>query len=261
MDPLELVAFVAWCFVVALAGGLVGLVLGNIRLPLVLLLASSPAAGAGANIGISGVAALTAATVHVRAGRINWRLFAWMAPPSMAGAVAGGYLSGLLPADVLLVIIGALLLYFGIDLIRRQLRPAPSPVPDRSDEATEEPSGGVDIRAAVVTGAVIGLLGGLVGLILGSLRMPALLRYVGETPARAVGTNLTVGVCVGIAGVIGHAPEGVDWDLLAIGGAASVPGALIGARLTGRLSEHQLLLAIGAVLVVAGAATAVQALS
>src|ERR671915_469574 len=105
MDALELVAFVAWCFVVALATS---------GLPLVLLPPPPPAAGAGANIGISGVAALTAATVHVRAGRINWRLFGWMAPPSMAGAVLGGYLSGLLPGDVLLVIIGALLLYFGI---------------------------------------------------------------------------------------------------------------------------------------------------
>ena len=243
MGPLELVAFVAWCFVVALAGGLVGLVLGNIRLPLVLLLASSPAAGAGANIGVSGVAALTAATVHVRAGRINWRLFAWMAPPSIVGALAGGYLSGLLPEDALLAIIGALLLYFGIDLLR-----PPNP--------GERP---LDIRAAVVSGAIIGLLGGVVGLILGALRMPALLRYVGETPARAVGTNLAVGVCVGVAGVIGHTPEGVDWDLLAIGAAASVPGALLGARLTGRLSERQLLRAIGAVLVVAGSATVLQA--
>jgi uncharacterized membrane protein YfcA len=42
--------------------------------------------------------------------------------------------------------------------------------------------------------------------------------------------------------------------------AATVPGALLGARLTGRLSEQQLLRAIGAVLVVAGAATALQAL-
>ena len=67
----------------------VGLVLGNIRLPAVLLVASSPAAGAGANIGISGVAAFAAAVAHIRAGRINWRLFAWMAPPSMAGAVVG----------------------------------------------------------------------------------------------------------------------------------------------------------------------------
>src|ERR671918_2114682 len=93
MDPLELVALGLWCFAVALAGGLVGLVLGNIRLAAVLLVASSPAAGAGANIGISGIAALTAAATHIRAGRINWRLFAWMAPPSMAGGGVGGVIS------------------------------------------------------------------------------------------------------------------------------------------------------------------------
>jgi uncharacterized protein len=253
VDVLELTAFVAWCFAVALAGGLVGLVLGNIRLPLVLLLASSPAAGAGANIGISGVAALTAATVHVRAGRINWRLFGWMAPPSMAGAVVGGYVSGVLPEELLLGIIGALLLYFGIDLLR--------PRPQTHRATPEAGAAGLDIRAAVISGALIGLLGGLVGLILGALRMPALLRYVGETPARAVGTNLAVGVCVGAAGVVGHTPEGVDWDLLGIGAAASVPGALLGARLTGRLSERQLLKAIGGVLVVAGCATLAQALT
>ena len=251
MDPLELIAFCAWCFAVALAGGVVGLVLGNIRLPAVLLVASHPAAGAGANVGISGVAALAAAIVHVRAGRINWRLFAWMAPPSMVGAVVGGYLSGLLPDTALLVAIGVVLVYFGIDLLREKKGPR-----RRSTPAGED----LDIRAAVLTGAGVGLLGGFVGLILGSLRMPALLRYVGETPARAVGTNLTVGVCVGIAGVIGHTPDGVDWNLLAIGSAASVPGALLGARLTGRLSERQLLRAVGAVLVVAGATTALQAL-
>jgi uncharacterized membrane protein YfcA len=39
-----------------------------------------------------------------------------------------------------------------------------------------------------------------------------------------------------------------------------VPGALLGARLTGRLSERQLLRAIGVVLVVAGLATVLQAI-
>jgi uncharacterized membrane protein YfcA len=39
-----------------------------------------------------------------------------------------------------------------------------------------------------------------------------------------------------------------------------VPGALLGARLTGRLSEEQLLRAVGAVLVVAGAGMVVQVL-
>jgi uncharacterized protein len=250
VDPLELVALCLWCFVVALIGGLVGLVLGNVRLPAVLLLASSPAAGAGANIGISGVAALTAAATHIRAGRINWRLFAWMAPPSMAGAVAGGWLSGAVPDDALLLVIGVVLLYFGIDLLRPSASPAVRPA-----------GGGLDMRAAVVSGALIGLIGGFVGLILGALRMPALLRYVGETPARAVGTNLAVGVCVGAAGVIGHMPAGVDWDLLAVCAAASIPGALLGARLTGRLSEQTLLRSIGAVLVAAGATTIAQALT
>jgi hypothetical protein len=40
---------------VAVAGGLVGLVLGNIRLPFTLVLASSAAAGTGANLLISAV--------------------------------------------------------------------------------------------------------------------------------------------------------------------------------------------------------------
>jgi uncharacterized protein len=247
MDALEIVALCVWCFLVAVTGGALGLVLGNIRLPAVLLAAGAPAAGAGANIGISGVAAFTAALVHIRAGRINWRLFAWMAPPSMVGAVIGGLISGAIPDTALLLAIGATLVYFGVDLLRH--RPARG----------EREHDGIDIRAAVVSGALIGLLGGFVGLILGALRMPALLRWVGEAPAKAVGTNLAVGFWVGVAGVAGHLPGGVDWTALGAGAAASVPGALLGARLTGRMSERQLLRAIGAVLVVAGAATVVQA--
>jgi uncharacterized membrane protein YfcA len=116
---------------------------------------------------------------------------------------------------------------------------------------------GLDIPVAVISGAVIGLLGGVVGLILGSLRMPAMVRFVGEEPARAVGTNVTVGFVVGVAGVIGHLPsDSPDWDVLAIGALASIPGALIGSRLTGRLSEQELLRAIGVVLLIAAAASA-----
>ena len=83
--------------------------------------------------------------------------------------------------------------------------------------------------------------------------MPALLRLVGEAPSRAVGTNLTVGVLVAGRACWGTCPAAPDWDLLALGAAASVPGALLGARLTGRLSERQLVRAIAAALIVAGA--------
>jgi uncharacterized membrane protein YfcA len=248
MTGLELVGVAAWSFAVAVAGGAVGLVLGNLRLPLFLLAASSPASAGGANIAVSGIAAATASTTHIRAGRINWRLFGWMAPPSVAGALAGGYFAGRVPRTALLLAIAAVLVYSGLDLLLR------TGTSVRTREAPHVPS-------AVLSGAVIGLLGGFVGLILGSLRMPALLRLVGEPPSRAVGTNLAVGVVVGAAGLLGHLPSAApDWRLIAVGGAASVPGALLGARLTGRLSDLALVQAIGAILLVAGTAAAVQAL-
>jgi uncharacterized membrane protein YfcA len=246
LHALLLVAVGLWCFVTALAGGLVGLVLGNLRLPVLVLAASSPAAGAGANIGVSAVSALAAAVSHIRAGRIDWRLFAWMAPPSMAGAVIGGLLSGVVSENALLVVIGVTLLVFGVDLLRSK------------PGGRQIDLGGFSARAAILTGALIGVLGGFVGLILGALRLPALLRFVGAEPFRAVGTNAAVGFCLGVAGVFGHLPGGVDWTLLGVGAATSVPGAILGARLTGRLDERQLFRAVGLVLLVAGTAMILQ---
>jgi uncharacterized membrane protein YfcA len=246
VHPLTLAAVGVWCFIVAFAGGLLGLVLGNIRLPILLLAGSNPAAVGGANIAVSGLAAAAGSISHIRARRVHWRLVAWMAPPSVAGAVGGGYAAGHLPANTLRIVIGATLLVFGIDLLRP--RRSPMPVPQA------EP----DLRAAVIAGAVIGAIGGLIGLILGTLRVPALIRWVGEEPARAVGTNLVVGIAVGAAGLLGHLPGGVDWTLLAVGGATSVPGALLGSRYTGRLSAEGLLRAIGVILLISGSITIVR---
>jgi uncharacterized membrane protein YfcA len=243
VHALTLAAVGVWCFIVAFAGGLLGLVLGNIRLPILLLAGSNPAAVGGANIAVSGLAAAAGSIVHIRARRVDWRLVAWMVPPSIVGAVGGGYAAGHLPGNTLRIVIGAALLVFGVDLLR----------PRRN--ATPPPRAEPNLRAAVVAGAAIGAIGGLIGLILGALRVPALIRWVGEEPARAVGTNLVVGIAVGAAGLLGHVPNGVDWTLLAVGGAASVPGALLGSRYTGRLSTPALLRAIGVILLVSGTIT------
>ena len=231
-DPLLLAAFALWCFVVALAGGLAGLVLGNIRLPAALALASSPAAGAGANIGISAVAA--AAGVDRPHPRRPGELAAVRLAASAVGGRRGGGRADLGRA---VAERPAGRDRRGAPLLRD--RPAAAEACAQASAAPGEPA------ITVAIGLGIGLLGGLVGLILGSLRMPAMIRWLGEPPARAMGTNLAVGFWVGIAGVLGHAPGGVDWGLLGIGAAASIPGALLGARLTGRLSERRLLQAVG----------------
>jgi uncharacterized membrane protein YfcA len=98
-----------------------------------------------------------------------------------------------------------------------------------------------------------------VGVILGTLRMPALLRSVGLTAHRAVGTNLVVGFALGVAGFAAHAlrPE-VEWDLLAAGLAGALPGAWLGARATGRFSDRALRRAIGVALIAVALAFAVE---
>jgi uncharacterized membrane protein YfcA len=106
---------------------------------------------------------------------------------------------------------------------------------------------------------VIGFLGGVVGLILGSLRMPALLR-LRRRGTGASGRHQPARRRLRRRGRGRRARSGrIDWVAFAIGAAASVPGALLGARLTGRLDERQLLRAIGIVLLFAGAITLLQA--
>ena len=97
-------------------------------------------------------------------------------------------------------------------------------------------------------------------MILGTLRMPALVRSVGLDVRRAAGTNLVVGFLLGLAGfAVRAASLRVDWAVLTAGLAGALPGGWLGAKATGRYSENALRLALGIVLMVVGVAFAVQA--
>lgn len=168
-----------------------------------------------------------------------------MTPPSVVGAVAGALLTDELPTHLLLALIAVVLAWNGFDLLARPVRGRPS----------DEPR----LVPAVVFGALIGLLGGAVGVILGTLRMPALLRGVGLTAHRAVGTNLLIGFALGLFAFATHAFLGqVEWDLLAAGVAGALPGGWLGAKLTGRLSEETLRRAIGVALIAIAVAFVVE---
>ena len=90
--------------------------------------------------------------------------------------------------------------------------------------------------------------------------MPVLLRGVGMTAAKAVGTNLVVGFAVGAVGLAAHAAAargrvGAARRRRAGGGRRR----LVRREVTGRLSELFLRRAIGIALIVIAAALAVEA--
>jgi uncharacterized membrane protein YfcA len=225
---------------------MLGLVLGTLRLPFVILATGSPLAAAGTNIAISAAAAGAGGLRHAREGRVDWRVVAWMAPPSVVGAVVGALIAGDVSEVLLYWLIAAVLLWSGIDLALRPIAPRPR-------EHLRAGRGGV-------LAFLIGVLGGAVGVILGTLRMPALVRSVGLDVRRAAGTNLVVGFLLGVAGFATYtAAEGVDWGVLAAGLAGALPGGWLGARATGRIAERTLRLTLGVVLLVVAASFAVQA--
>jgi len=223
-------------------------VLGTLRLPLIVVATGSPLAAAGTNVAISAASAAAGAVRHLREGRVDWRIVAWMAPPSMAGAIAGAALAGVVPEALLYGVVAAVLLWSGIDLALRPIEP----------RAREEPRR----TPAVVFGLVIGAIGGAAGVILGTLRMPALVRSVGLDVRRAAGTNLVVGFVLGLAAFATHAAAlRVDWAILAAGLAGAIPGGWLGARWTGVASENTLRLALGITLCTVGVAFAVKAVA
>jgi hypothetical protein len=246
VEAWELVLAFAGAFVAGYLGSMLGLVLGTLRLPLIVLATGSPLTAAGTNIAISAAAAAAGGAKHAREGRVDWRVVAWTAPPSVAGAIAGALLADDVSEALLYGLIAAVLVWSGVDLALR-------PIAARPRE-----------RLRVARGALltffVGLLGGAVGVILGTLRMPALVRSVGLDVKSAAGTNLVVGFLLGVAGFVTHsAATGIDWPVLAAGLAGAIPGGWLGARATGRFSENALRIALGVALIVIGIAFAVQA--
>src|SRR5687767_11243675 len=119
-----LLAFVG-SFVAGYFGSMLGLVLGTLRLPLIVLAAGSPLAGAGTNIAISAAAAGAGGWRHARDGRVDWRVVVWMAPPSVAGAILGALLADDVPERVLFAAIALVLFWSAIDLALRPVEPRP----------------------------------------------------------------------------------------------------------------------------------------
>lgn len=248
----------AFSFAVGVLGGFVGLALGTIRLPMMLLLGMAAPIAGGTNILVSGLASLAGAARHWREGRVNLRIVLVMGVPACIGALIGGFMSDAAPTGLLIALAGLLVFWQGVEfliMVRERSKSGDDQAlfgGELSGSAGMFTRGRVSAEAGIGLG--VGLLGGAVGLILGSIRLPALIRILRVDPRIAAGTNLFIGVLIGASGWVGHVINGqVDYALLALMGAAAMVGSYYGAKLTGRVRLNGLLLAMGVVLMIVGA--------
>jgi uncharacterized protein len=260
-------------FSIGFIGGMVGLVLGAVRFPVVMNVETSISITAGTNLGVSTLGAITAAIRHYRQRNIQYRPFVILAATGAAGAFIGSFLTGYVPVSLLLTAIGVIVLYESFALLegsriknKKKLDNSKRNIGIGNGNkfnasAVSEESGKGDrafsrtkIRFIIlesIIGFGIGILGGLVGLVLGSIRMPAMISILKMEPRFAVGTNLAAASVMGISGLIGHIiSNNIDYIVLIIMGSGAMIGGYLGARYTNRVSERSLKRIIGIVLIV-----------
>jgi uncharacterized membrane protein YfcA len=202
-----------------------------LTVPVLTVIAGLPTRDAIAtSLFVVGVTSIAAVVTHARAGRVCWRTGLGFGAAAMIGGFAGGRLSGLLPAPMLLIGFAAMMLATAIAMLRGR-RAMPS----------GEVAGELPWARVLVHGAVVGAVAGTVGAGGGFLVVPALVLLGGLPMRPAIGTSLLVIAMqsfAALAGHLGHAT--IDWRLASTIALAAVAGSLIGGRYAGRVAPETL---------------------
>ena len=252
----QVLLLAATSFAVGLLGGFVGLALGTMRLPCLLLLGVPPTTAAGTNILVSSLSAFAGGYRHILARRVYWGLVLWMGVPAVVGSFLGGFASSTaVPEGALVLLAGMFVTWQSVEfLIALRQRTRAGSTSSVSPAPTS--AGRIAPRQGLIegiVGLVVGLVGGAVGLILGSVRLPVIVRVLKIDPRLAAGSNLVIGTLMGAFGFIGHGVRGeVDTTLLLVMGAGGMAGAYIGAHFTGRANLNVLILTMSGVLFFVG---------
>jgi uncharacterized protein len=267
-DSLVLGVVALLSFGLSYLGASVGLVFGQLRLPILVYWLGSPTVGAATSLAISAAAALVGAARHAWGGRVDLRLLVTIGVPSALAAWLATRLAVRLDPALVKMSIGVALVLTGGTMLWSLGRPAQGNKVERegggTGEARASDAGGDESGAAVieagasasqlapvtvprmrlllevVVGVLLGFVAGVVGLLLGTLRLPAMMK-LGLHPARAVGTNMAIGSMTGLlAGTAALVDGNVDPWAFGVITPATMMGAYLGASATGKLDKATL---------------------
>jgi len=276
MEMLIMILYAGLGGVIGFIGGLIGLVLGVIRFPFILEAETSASIAAGTNLSVSTVGAISGTINHYRQKNIDFKIFLVIALSGGIGAFIGSFLTNLVSAVILLCLIIIIISYEAMDLMiksRKVSRGANrnydsklvastgSNTIDKEDISNTTSIDSIDghkireISKESGIGFSVGLLGGMVGLVLGSIRMPAMISIL-KLPTRiAIGTNLASSAFMGIVGLIGHLiNNNIDFVILTLMSPTAMLGAFLGSKFTNKINESKMKFVISIVLIVIAAA-------
>ncbi|GAA0561153.1 sulfite exporter TauE/SafE family protein [Paractinoplanes ferrugineus] len=217
--------------------GLTGMGGGALMTPiLVLVFGIPPVAAVSSDLAASAVMKPFGGAVHARRGTVNWQMVGWLCVGSVPSAFLGVLLLRLLGDDAsvqhaIRISLGAALLLAAAGMLLKAWTA-------RRSGASSEPAVKIKVKPlpTLLVGALGGLIVGLTSVGSGSLIIVALLAMYPKLRANdLVGTDLVQAIPLVTSAALGHAFFGdLKLDLAAAVLLGSVPGVLIGSRISSR---------------------------
>jgi uncharacterized membrane protein YfcA len=252
---------VTWQFVLAglfagLLVGMTGMGGGSLMTPiLVFIFGIPPSTAIGTDIAHGAVFKSVGAIQHRRMGNVRARLAGWMLIGSIPASLAGVWLNEKLTErygddakSVLGQVLGAALLFGAVGLIAKSLVQPGGPADDPDWELT-----GRDKVAAILIGLFGGFIVGLTSVGSGVFFGLTLLVVFPLRAHKVVGTDIFhAAILLYVAGAAHWAAGNIDFSILGWLLLGSIPGVLIGGRLTLSIPEQRLRLLLAGILGLAG---------
>ncbi len=229
---------------VGLLGGLFGKGGSAIATPLLALLGIPPIVALASPLPATIPATLAASYVYWRERLIDWRVFAWSVGLGVPATAIGAYATRWIGGRPLVVATEAVITLLGIKFWFW-------PGDPHEQHAARPASEGALATIAIVVGLLSGLLANGGGFLLAPLFVVVLRLSLKQSFA----TSLAVAAVLAVPGTVIHAALGhIDWSVVAVFGATSIPLSFVGARCAIRTNPVHLERAYGAGLAVLGAA-------
>lgn len=249
----------------ALAGGLVGFLVGmtgvgggSLMAPILVLgFGFAPTMAVGTDLWFATITKIVGGTVHRRFGSTDWGIVGRLALGSVPGALLTlGYLTffegGRLETHLLMRLLGAMLVLTSLLVLVKQWALTPLVRVRTMLGRSLRP---IQLGATIAAGFLVGSLVTLTSIGAGAIvAVVLMLLYPLRLNAKSlVGTDIVHAIPLALIAALGHSWLGnVDWRLLMLLLAGSIPGVIAGSFTTGKINETWVRLALAAMLAFSG---------
>jgi len=261
-DPVFSTGLILIGLAVGVAIGLSGLGGAPLLLPSLVLIGIPPQLIIGADLAFIFVTKLVAAVLHSKDRNVNWNALIFLVIPVIPSMIIASWVwsyikenygSGTLDS-IILILLGTILAGVSLYLLKNNVMKKENVSDDENKtnihKARKFTSG--EKSTFLGTGGIVSFITQITATGAGAMTLPILVRKCHCPPKHVAGTSVVFGVAISAVGATLHYTMGnVPLPLVGLLLAGSIPGVIVGVKMTNRISGRKLIIAFTGIIMIA----------